>query len=178
MPPVNSAEAKVAEALRAIGLAIACNVFIDNYEVDVVVLGKIVIEVDGYHHYARDTKQRDSVKERHLVEAGYQLMRIRNSDVHDPTKLRTFAEEVKQILSARPDADVVAYTPLALPELQHLKEQLLAKEQARRPAPEPQRRSPDPAPKKKQSDQALFLEWLAKESIQDKEDPAPRRPRS
>lgn len=164
----------MAEAFRAAGLVIACNVFIDNYEVDVVVLGQIVVEVDGYHHYARDTKNRDSTKERHLVDAGYQVMRIRNSDVHDPVRLQAFVLEVKRELSARPGAEVPAYTPFASPELQQLKEQLLAKEQARQAAQLKQRRTP--ASVQKKSDKALFLEWLGKEPIQDKEDRQPRRP--
>lgn len=167
MSHVNTAEAKVAEALRAAGLAIACNVFIDNLEVDVVVEGRLVIEVDGYHHYARNNVRRDASKADRLLLAGYRLLRIRNADVHDPARLRMFVQQVKDELSQRPGANIPANTPLASPLMQQLKEQLAAKEQAKQQAASKRQQSKPPA---KKSDRALFLEWLEREPVHGEKD--------
>jgi len=164
---VNTAEAKVAEALRAAGLSIACNVFVDNLEVDVIVEGHLVIEVDGYHHYARNNMRRDASKDDRLLLAGYRLLRIRNADVHDPTRLRTFVQQVKDELSRRPGANIPANTPLASPLMQQLKEQLAAKDLAKQQAAS-KRQQGKPAVKK--SDRALFLEWLDREPVQGEKD--------
>ncbi len=173
MSHVTTAEAKVAEALRAAGLGISCNVFIDNLEVDIIVEGHLVVEVDGYHHYARNNMRRDASKEEHLLQVGYRLLRIRNADVHDPVRLRAFVEQVKSELAKRPGAAIPANMPLASPLMQQLKEQLVAKEQAKQQAASKRRQSPSAA---KKNDRALFMEWLEREPVQDEKDDD-RRPK-
>lgn len=169
MSPVNSAEAKVAAALRAAGIACECNVFIDSYEVDLLIADRIVIEVDGYHHYARPSRERDSVKSEFLQAEGYQLLRIRNSDVHQPVKLRAFVDQVQQLLADRPGASIPANTPLAKPALQQLRDQLLQQEAAKRAAATERRKPPAPAATPKKNDRALFSEWLEREAVEDKD---------
>lgn len=176
MPHVNTAEAKVADALRAAGIGIQCNVFIDNYEVDIVVENHLVIEVDGYHHYARNNMRRDASKEQHLLEAGFRLLRIRNADVHDQTRLRAFVEQVKNELSKRPGADIPANTPLASPLMQQLKDQLTAREQAKQQAAVKRQRPGQPPLKK--NDRTLFLEWLEREPLPEEKDDDNRGKRS
>lgn len=138
MMHVTSAEAKLADALRRAGISYQANIFLGPYEVDFVVGGKLVIEVDGFHHYSRGKVRQDAEKDQWLLAKGYDLLRITNTDVVNDYKLKQFVQDVKAKAGAKGAEGMNVLAPLNTPELQALRDRLEAKErqrQANRKAP-------------------------------------------
>ncbi len=167
MTHVTKAEAKLAEALRKAGVSYQANTFLGPYEVDFVVAGKLVIEVDGFHHYSRGNVKRDAEKDRWLLDRGYDLLRITNADVANEYKLRHFVQDVKAKAGAKGDEGMNVLAPLNTPQLQALKKQLEAKEkqQAERKAP---LKPTEQQKSKRDLEREMFLKALERE-IPDKD---------
>lgn len=56
---------------------------------------KLILEVDGEHHFTEDGKQHDRVRDRYLRNLGYEILRIPGYDVlRDAMEVRKRIEEV------------------------------------------------------------------------------------
>lgn len=49
---------------------------INNKEVDFLIKGRLVVELDGVHHYSRRKQKSDATKNSMLLAAGYSICRI------------------------------------------------------------------------------------------------------
>ncbi|MBE3584070.1 MAG: DUF559 domain-containing protein [Limnochordaceae bacterium] len=58
------------------------NALIGGYEVDLVARRqRLIVEVDGFFHYARSAQERDQAKEEVLGRLGYTVIRVQNEEV-------------------------------------------------------------------------------------------------
>ena len=63
---------------------------IEPFTVDLCCVAlKLIVEVDGEHHFTDEGLSRDRTRDRYLVELGYEVLRIRGYDVaQDPESVR------------------------------------------------------------------------------------------
>ena len=68
--------------LKGLNVTVNRQKVIGNYIVDFCISSaRIIIELDGSQHYEPDAKKYDEVRDRHLKEQGYEVLRYTNFDV-------------------------------------------------------------------------------------------------
>lgn len=69
-------ERKLADALIRNGIPFEFKKKINNYEVDFLINGNLVVELDGVHHLLKRKLKIDAEKNATLLVAGYSLYRV------------------------------------------------------------------------------------------------------
>ena len=106
-PIVNrtGAERRLARALRAQKWNFEQNQRIEGYEVDFWFPEyHLVVEVDGYTHLSAVQTERDNLKDRKLIDAGYVVIRLPNQAIWNDLQgsiemLRTLISRMKTVVS-------------------------------------------------------------------------------
>ena len=75
------AEKKLRIMLDRKGLRYQQHRYIEGIEVDFLLPGNVVVEVDGYVHLKPEVIKKDSWKDRLLANLGYKVIRLTNLDV-------------------------------------------------------------------------------------------------
>ncbi len=83
------------------GFEVARSCLIGRYEIDLLVQDTVIIEIDGYHHLAKDRQLVDRKKDRYLRGVGYEVLRIPASEVRDPESRDALARKIEAILDTR-----------------------------------------------------------------------------
>ena len=73
---------------------------IDNFVVDFsCTQAKLVIEIDGWQHFEDEMAKKDAIRDKHLSELGYRILRFTNKDI-DEGFLRV-CEIIKETVESR-----------------------------------------------------------------------------
>lgn len=145
------AEARVRQALTEAGLPFRQSVLLGGGEVDFLVDEAVVVEVDGWTHMGTSARERDRRKEEHLAAAGYDVLRIRNSEARDSRLLARFIRQVQEaVLARRTRIARAGGEPLATrldsPGLRALRASLAAREKSAQAEPRPPSSAPGGPP--------------------------------
>ncbi len=107
----------LADHLEKSGYSVSRRQIIGRYEVDLVIENLIIVEVDGYHHVARDRAKADQRKGYVLRGQGYEVLRIEAHRVADIEERRALTEEVQALLDAHSEIRAI-HNPTALNDAQ------------------------------------------------------------
>lgn len=103
-----SPEKNLARALKKARIAFQMHVFLQGYEVDFLVAGRVAVEVDGYVHVQTPVRAKDTEKDRILSLAGYRVLRFTNDDCR--YDVRRCVEMIKRAV-----LETAGKVPLELP---------------------------------------------------------------
>ncbi|MCL5040413.1 MAG: endonuclease domain-containing protein [Firmicutes bacterium] len=158
--PGTKSEERVARGLKRLKLPFQRSVTLGPYEIDFQVGRKILIEVDGYVHIAREARRHDQIKERYLADLGYRLFRITNTEAHNPTSLEFLLEGVKEAYyQERQGAEREPAGLLDTDAMRRLRDRLAEDARKRSEAEAQARQEDEPV-----DDARLFHEWIERES--------------
>ncbi|MFO7941141.1 MAG: DUF559 domain-containing protein, partial [Bacillota bacterium] len=88
------------------GFRVARGCDIGRYEIDLLVEDTVIVEIDGYHHLAKDRRLIDRKKDRYLRGMGYEVLRMPAGEVRDPGKREALTKRVADVIDSRRDAEV------------------------------------------------------------------------
>ena len=97
LAPGMASELKIIDELRRRNLPYQHRVQIDHYEVDIVVGRRIIVEVDGYVHAAKETIEKDQRKELYLHDQGFTVLRITGNEVRNRGRVRDFGRRIQEL---------------------------------------------------------------------------------
>ena len=158
-----ASEQRVINELKRRNIPFSHRVTIDDFEVDIVVGQRILIEVDGYVHLTKDNIEKDQRKDEYYTSLGYTVLHITGSETHNRGALRDFGQRVEQLYKAEitnsPQQGEPLVQTLNNPNLVKLKAQLVDDAKAKKPI----KKVP------KLTDEELFLEWLKRTDFPNKD---------
>ncbi len=182
LSPGMASEYKVIEELRRRNVPCRHRVQIDQYEVDILVGRRIVIEVDGYVHAAKDTLEKDQRKELYLHDQGFIVMRITGNEVRNRGLVRDFGRRIQELYvreqtpakgrSPKPLTQSLAVESLAKlrRDMGEQKKKAMEKKRERKRSPqEDSQKSTGEEKQHSESEEELFRRWVEKGQVPDKD---------
>ncbi len=181
LAPGMASELKIIDELRRRNLPYQHRVQIDHYEVDIVVGRRIIVEVDGYVHAAKETIEKDQRKELYLHDQGFTVLRITGNEVRNRGRVRDFGRRIQELYTKEQSPLTVQNAKpltqtLVNEGLLKLRQQLGDEELANRqraavpPKRKTGRKQQEPeTPDKQESDEEVFRRYLEQNPVHDKD---------
>ncbi len=58
---------------------------------------KLIIEIDGVHHYSKDGRTKDKERTVHLKKLGYKVIRFKNEEMFDPDTVEKYLHKLLKL---------------------------------------------------------------------------------